>query len=104
MLSFEITAIDIVLVIAVIVLLILYVLKLANSPEEFIKKSLENTGKDKRDKTKRNHDLHVNVGFDECPRGFGKIRGIGDDGLISERCFSCYRMSQCYVSEKEIEI
>lgn len=104
MLSFEITAIDIVLVIAVIVLLILYVVKLANSPEEIIKKSLENTAKDQRAKTKRHHDLQVNVGSNECPRGFGKIRGIGDDGSISDRCFSCYRMSQCYVSEKEIEV
>ena len=78
MLSFEITAIDLVLVIAVIALLFLYVIKLANSPEELIKKSLEQSAKHQTASAESKNDssLKVNAGFSECPRGFGKIKGI----------------------------
>ena len=103
MLSFEITAIDLVLVIAVIALLLLYVIKLANSPEELIKKSLEQSAKRQSGESKDNIRLDVATGFDECPRGFGKIRGIGSDDQISDRCLNCYRMSKCYVEEDKIE-
>jgi len=105
MLSFEITAIDLVLVIAVIALLLLYVIKLANSPEELIKKSLEQSAKHQIAPAESKNDFgsKVNAGFSECPRGFGKIRGIGSDDQISDRCLGCYRMSKCYVEEDKIE-
>jgi hypothetical protein len=95
MLSFEITAIDLILVIAVIALLLLYVAKLVNSPEEFLKKPLEN--KVKHETVELNHDS----GYGECPRGFGKIKGIGNDNSISDRCLGCYRLSMCYLDEEK---
>ena len=106
MLSFEITAIDLILVIAVVVLLLLFVTKLANSPEEIIKKSMEKNVKHQRQKMKYSDSSNnscVNYALNECPRGFGKIRGVDDDNSISERCLSCYKMSQCYVNVKRIE-
>ena len=106
MLTFEITAIDLILVIAVIVLLLLYVTKLANSPEEIIKKSVEKNVRSKSSQMKysdRSNNSRLHDALNECPRGFGKIRGVGDDDSISERCFSCYKMSQCYVNVKRIE-
>jgi len=103
MLSFEVTAIDLILVIAVIVLLLLHVAKLRNSPEEFIKKSLEKSVKRQSVESKDNIRLDVGTGFGECPRGFGKIRGVANDDSISDRCLSCYRMSKCYIEEEKIE-
>ena len=104
MLSFEVTAIDLILVIAVIVLLFLHVAKLHNSPEEFIKKSLEKSVKPQNVESKDNIRLDVGIGFGECPRGFGKIRGLGNNDQISDRCLSCYRMSKCYLEEEKIEV
>ena len=106
MLSFEITAIDLVLVIAVIALLLLYVMKLANSPEELIKKSVEQSVKHQMAPAESKNDFgaKVNAGFSECPRGFGKIKGIINGDSISDRCLSCYRMSECYMAEEEIQI
>jgi hypothetical protein len=107
MLTFEITAIDLILVIAVIVLLLLYVTKLANSPEELIRKSMEKNVRRESSKMKycnSSNNSDVNDALNECPRGFGKIGGVGDDNSISERCFSCYKMSQCYVNVKKIEV
>ena len=34
--------------------------------------------------------------YTECPRGFGYIRKIGDDGSVSERCLGCYEIMECY--------
>ena len=100
MLSFEITAIDLILVIAVIVLLLLYVVKLANSPEEFIKKSLEDREKSR---SRERVELKLNTTYNECPRGFGKIKGIDYGDSISDRCLTCYRISECYSEEKKIK-
>ena len=35
-------------------------------------------------------------GYAECPRGFGHIKRIGEDGSVSERCLGCYRIMECY--------
>ena len=42
-------------------------------------------------------------GYVECPRGFGYIRKIGDDGSVSERCLGCYRIMECYSEQEEIK-
>jgi hypothetical protein len=96
MLSFEITAIDLILVIAVIVLLILYMTKLApNAPKTptFSHKTL------KAPKQEKHITIHQND-YTECPRGFGNIRKIDDKNSVSEKCLGCYRIMECY-SEQE---
>ena len=90
MFTFEITAIDLILVLAVILLLVLYVTKLTNSPEELLKESIKQSVK--QQKVEVCHD----GSYDACPRGFGKIRQTGDLNSVSERCLSCYRFSDCY--------
>ena len=34
--------------------------------------------------------------YNNCPRGFGNIKIIGEDNSISERCLGCYMITQCY--------
>ena len=94
MLPFELTAIDLILVIAVIVLLILYMTKLVISPEQKIKRSMAKHARREKVEPMPQGD------YAECPRGFGNIRKLGYDGSVSERCLGCYRITECY-SESE---
>lgn len=95
MLSFDLTAIDIILVIAVLVLFVLYWIKLSNIPDERFFRGIltKNTGPEKI-------TSHPQNDYTECPRGFGNIKKINDDGSVSERCLGCYRIMGCY-SESE---
>jgi hypothetical protein len=95
MLSFELTAIDLILVIAVIVLLILYLTKLANSPEQFLKRSIAKSASRERVESTSQGDAHARA-YTECPRGFGNIRKLDNDGSVSDRCLGCYRIMECY--------
>ena len=84
MLSFELSAIDIILAMAVIVLLILYITKMPtrSHEEKPVRQPIP-----QRDYT-------------ECPRGYGNIRTLGEDNSVSEKCLGCYRIMECY-SESE---
>ena len=91
MLSFELSAIDIILVLAVLVLLLLYWTKLSKIPEE--KPIRQQTAQ--KTKAKETTNAPQN-GYTECPRGFGYIKGIENDGSVSERCLGCYKIMNCY--------
>jgi hypothetical protein len=98
MLSFELTAIDLILVIAVIVLLVLYWTKLSKIPDEqFLRRSMAKAASPERLATRHRSD------YAECPRGFGYIKKIGDDGSVSERCLGCYRIMECYSESEEVK-
>jgi hypothetical protein len=98
MLSFQLTAIDIILVIAVIVLIVLYWAKLSKIPDEqFFRRSTAKVASPEKIAS------DPQSGYAECPRGFGYIRKIGDDGSVSERCLGCYRIMECYSEQEEIE-
>jgi hypothetical protein len=98
MLSFELTAIDIILVITVLVLVVLYWTKLANIPDERIFRGIltKNTQPEKFTSYPQND-------YTECPRGFGNIKKINDDNSVSERCLGCYRIMDCYSESEEIK-
>jgi hypothetical protein len=97
MLSFEITAIDIILALAVLVLFVLYWTKLSNIPDERFFRGIttNNTSPETFTSYPQND-------YTECPRGFGNIKKIGDDGSVSERCLGCYRIMECYSESEEI--
>jgi len=98
MLSFEVTAIDLILVIAVIVLIVLYWTKLSKIPDEqFFRRSTAKNESPERIATM------PQSGYAECPRGFGYIKKIGDDGSVSERCLGCYRIMECYGESEEVK-
>ena len=90
MLPFELTAIDAILVIAVIILMILH-LKDIKSPD----KILEKLHKEKQLEKKQVLFDHNN----KCPRGFGEIRIIDENNTISERCLQCYQLTKCYIEK-----
>lgn len=98
MLSFELTAIDIILVMAVLVLVVLYWTKLANIPDQQIFRGIltNNTRPEKFISYPQND-------YTECPRGFGNIKKVNDNGSVSERCLGCYRIMDCYSESEEIK-
>ena len=91
MISFELTAIDLILVLTVIVLLILYMTKIAGTPSE------KNFGQASQKVTKPQRAVSApqhNNG--KCPRGFGNIKGLDEGDSVSERCLGCYMIMECY--------
>jgi len=96
MISFELTAIDLILVIAVIVLLILYITKF--SVNTFEEKSFRQTIT--KNANPERQVVRSQMDYAECPRGFGNIRKLGEDNSVSERCLGCYKIMECY-SENE---
>jgi len=98
MIPFELTAIDLILTIAVIILIILYWTKLSKIPEEPIFR-----GSIARNTIPEKVTSNPQSDYTECPRGFGNIRKIGDDGSVSERCLGCYKIMECYSESEEIK-
>jgi hypothetical protein len=99
MLSFELSAIDVILVIAVIVLIVLYWAKLSKIPDkQFFWRSIA------KDTSPEKIASNPQSGYAECPRGFGNIRKLDNDGSVSDRCLGCYRIMECYSEQEEIEI
>jgi len=97
MLSFELTAIDIILALAVLVLFVLYWTKLSKLPDErFFRGIMANSTSPEK------FASYPQNGYTECPRGFGNIKKIGDDGSVSEKCLGCYRIMECYSESEEI--
>jgi len=105
MIPFELTAIDLILTIAVIVLIVLYWTKLSKIPDEQIFRGLI-----ARDTNPEKVIANPQSGYTferaraQCPRGFGDIRTIGDDGSVSERCLGCYRVMECYGESEKSEL
>ena len=96
MLSFELSAIDIILTISVVVLLILYITKNSarNHEEKPFKQPILSAAPPERPAPTPQRD------YTACPRGLGNIRKLGEDNSVSERCLGCYRLMECY-SENE---
>lgn len=119
MLSFELSAIDLILVISVIVLLILYLTKLSTkTPEEKSFKQPIEKNVNPKDSDKHSHSFinpFSNVinsfrkhftnkspsirrnDYIKCPRGFGDIKKLSEDNhSVSEKCLGCYNIMDCY--------
>ncbi|KON33782.1 hypothetical protein AC477_01140 [miscellaneous Crenarchaeota group-1 archaeon SG8-32-1] len=92
MISFELSAIDVILSIAVVVLLILYLKKFSLTTlgkKSFPQSVVTNTEDKSYSKPEKEDDS-------ECPRGFGRIKNLSDDNSVSERCLGCYQIMECY--------
>ena len=98
MLTFELTAIDIILALAVLVLFVLYWTKLSKIPDERFFQGIVT-----KNASPENFTSYPQIDDTECPRGFGQIKKIGDDGSVSERCLGCYRIMECYGESEEVK-
>jgi len=92
MLSFELSAIDLILAIAVIILLVLH---LTNSSGNIFDQIFSKRKKRKQ-KDYEGTALKPTGDYTECPRGFGNIKKLSANNQVSERCLGCYQIMECY--------
>ena len=95
MIEFELSAIDIILAIAVVVLLVLY-LKNFSPPSLGNKANAQDTVPNIENQKKEDIPKPKKEDYAECPRGFGKIKNLSEDNSVSERCLGCYQIMECY--------
>ena len=92
MLSFELSAIDLILGVSVIVLLILYMSKFSTKTLDLKPIKLPRV----EDAVPERVTSNIQNDYTKCPRGFGNIRNLGLDNSVSERCLGCYKIMECY--------
>ena len=107
MLSFELSAIDLILAIAVIILLILYITKSSTKPpsekELFVEKenSLRKPTMEGPSPEKEIERLATEPQADstKCPYSFGYLKKLGKDASIPDECLNCSRIMECYSAD-----
>ena len=106
MLSFELSAIDLILIIAVIILLILYITKLSGktpNQEKLLvedkkisnKPSIETTIPDEEEERKR-PTPKPQTDSTKCPYSFGYLKKLDKDASIPDKCLSCSKIMECF--------
>ena len=103
MLSFELSAIDLILAIAVVVLLILYITKSsAKSPtEEKLLVEKEDLSRKPTveaaipEKEIERLTSKPEIGSAECPYGFGYLGKLDKGASIPDECLGCSRIMEC---------
>jgi len=104
MLSFELSAIDLILAIAVIILLILYVTKSSAKTltEEKLLLEKKNSSKEptvedtRLEKKIERPTPKPQTDSTECPYGFGYLRKLDRSASIPDKCLNCSRIMECY--------
>ena len=101
MISFELSAIDVVLTLAVIILLILYLKKsptesTAKTQPSFAKKVLEK----ERSTTVVSGKQEEKTDVWKCPHSFGYLGNLPKDASIPSECLTCPRVMECHSKGK----
>lgn len=99
MLTFELSAIDLILAIAVIILLILQLTSTSGN----ILDQIFSRKKKKKQTNYEGYALKPQNKYSECPRGFGNIKKITPDNTVSDRCLGCYQIMECYSETGNID-
>ena len=101
MLSFELSAIDIVLLVAVLILLSLYVTKMREKPQNQLESKTEQQQfptkpqKTKKEKKKTESPEEQTKTNFECAHHFGYLRNLPRNTPVPEECFGCPQVMQC---------
>jgi len=98
MLSFELSAIDLILVIAVIVLLILYITKSSTKTATEEKPMPKITSLETETEGEVGPPTPPPKKSVECPHHFGYLKKLGKNVAIPDECLSCSRMMTCRYS------
>ncbi len=110
MLSFDVSAIDIVLLIAVTVLLLLFIQKKGQtSPtsqlpvqvhDEFPEKT-----EAKSEKTKKKPSANLPYkGFRECVHSFGYLKDLPKNTPVPDECFGCPQVMSCMFASEQNQL
>jgi len=107
MLSFELSAIDLILAVAVIILLVLYLTKSSAKPpveEKLLVEKESSSGKPATEVTMPEEETNEPVssqpqshtGSATCPFSFGYLGKLDKGASIPDGCLGCSRMMECY--------
>lgn len=101
MLSFELSAMDIVLLVAVLILLSLYVTKMREKPQNQLESKTEQqvvfkkSPKTKKEKKKTELQKEQPETDIECAHHFGYLRSLPPNTPVPDECFGCPKVMQC---------
>ena len=105
MLSFELSAIDFILVIAVVILLILYITKSSVKPpteeklpvgDKIPPKKLAATAASLKKGGKKRLSTQPQTDSPKCPHRFGYLKKLDKNAPIPDECLSCPRIMECF--------
>jgi hypothetical protein len=104
MLSFQLSAIDLILAIAVIILLVLYMTKTPakTSTQEKLPVEEKKTSKEPATETtipeeeRKRLTSKPQTNSTKCPYSFGYLKKLDKDASIPDKCLSCARIMECY--------
>ena len=101
MLSFDLSAVDVVLLVAVFILFSLYVTKMKEKPKNQSKSKTEKPQISKKSQTTSNLDQKperleekLQPGFD-CTHHFGYLKNLSRNTPVPNECFGCPKVMQC---------
>jgi len=101
MLSFDISAIDVVLLLAVMVLFILFITQKRNQSVVKPPSNIDAQEKPSRKSEKIDTATEESVekqsieGFQKCVHEFGYLRGMSKNTPIPDECFGCPKVMRC---------
>jgi hypothetical protein len=101
MLSFELSAIDIVLLVAVLILLSLYVTKRSEVPrksrsqEAETHETREKSNKAFKSKKSKTITSEPQTGFQNCLHHFGYLKSLPKNTPVPDECFGCPKVMEC---------
>ena len=111
MLSFDISAIDIVLLVAVLVLIVLFITQqrgktVAESPlpPSSLGENLEKLETRVKSKSKEHNTRQSPLGFTKCIHDFGYLRNLPQNTPIPDECFGCPQVMRCLFPNEQDQI
>jgi hypothetical protein len=107
MLSFEVSAMDVVLLVAMLVLLLLFITQKRNQPVAKIRlktghpeEVLEEPKKTGETATENPLKKQSTDGFQKCVHQFGYLRNMPKNTSIPDECFGCPKVLRCMFPNK----
>jgi len=111
MLSFEISAIDIVLLIAVMVLLLLFITQKKGQvatesqlPTQEREKLLEKPETKDQTAKKKLSATQPSKGFRECVHHFGYLKNLPQNTPVPDECFGCPKVMRCLFPNEQDQL
>jgi len=97
MLSFELSAIDLVLVIAVGVLLLLFLAQRRGHPKTKSDLSME-------ERSKLSEKPKASADFQKCVHHFGYLRNLPQHAPVPDECFGCAKVMRCLFPNEQDQL
>ena len=110
MLSFELSAIDIVLLVAVMVLLFLFIAQRRGQeatkyrfPVQDEKEILQEPETKNQTGSEEPPTRQPSIGFRKCVHHFGYLRNLPQNTAVPDECFGCPKVMRCLFPNEQIQ-